>query len=122
MTTRSPPFRLSPTACPLRAGRITTVVFPSGCVSVEEGVEIQLQSGRRCSKVVNFTGFVGGSFPALPRRSVPIGKDLFAPARMPLEAFNVYTRQLLVSYHGTSQGHATHRSAGGRMTRWERAA
>jgi hypothetical protein len=31
-----------------------------------------------------FTRFAGGSFPALPRRFVPVRKDLFAPAGMPL--------------------------------------
>ena len=31
-----------------------------------------------------FTGFAGGSFPFPPRRFVPFGKDLFAPAGMPL--------------------------------------
>jgi hypothetical protein len=35
---------------------------------------------------------------------------------MPLQAFTGYARQLLVSYHGESQGRATYRCAGGRMT------
>jgi CubicO group peptidase (beta-lactamase class C family) len=66
-----------------------------------------------------FTGFAGGSFPATPRRFIPIRKNLFAPAGMPLAAFNGYSRQLLVSYHGVSDGHPTYRCAGGRMTRRE---
>jgi CubicO group peptidase (beta-lactamase class C family) len=68
-----------------------------------------------------FTGFAGGSFSAPPRRLVPIRKDLFAPAGMPLEAFNGIMRQLLVSYHGASDGHTNYRSAGGRMTRRDHA-
>ena len=66
-----------------------------------------------------FTGFAGGSFPAPPRRFAPIRKDLFAPAAMPLGAFNGYMRQLLVSYHGVSEGHPNYRCAGGRMTQRE---
>jgi len=68
-----------------------------------------------------FTGFSGGSFPVPPRRLAPIRQDLFAPAGMPLEAFNGYMRQLLVSYHGASDGHLNYRSAGGRMTRRDHA-
>jgi CubicO group peptidase (beta-lactamase class C family) len=68
-----------------------------------------------------FTGFAGGSFSAPPRRFVPIRTGLFAPAGMPLEAFNGYSRQLLVSYHGASDGHTNYRSASGRMTRRDHA-
>ena len=68
-----------------------------------------------------FTGFSGGSFPFPPRRFVPIRRDLFAPAGMPLQAFNGYSRQLLVSYHGVSNGRANYRCAGGRTTRREHA-
>jgi hypothetical protein len=68
-----------------------------------------------------FTGFSGGSFPFPPRRLAPLRKDLFAPAGMPLQAFNGYSRQLLVSYHGVSNGRASYRCAGGRMTRREQA-
>jgi CubicO group peptidase (beta-lactamase class C family) len=68
-----------------------------------------------------FTRFAGGTFPFPPRRFVPIGKDLFAPAGMPLQAFNGYSRGLLVSYHGVSKGRSNHRCAGGRMTRREHA-
>jgi len=68
-----------------------------------------------------FTGFSGGSFTFPARRFVPVGKDLFAPAGMPLQAFNGYSRNLLVSYHGISQGRANYRCAGGRMTRREQA-
>jgi CubicO group peptidase (beta-lactamase class C family) len=57
-----------------------------------------------------FTGFVGGPFTAPPRRYVPVGKDLFAPAGVPLEGLPSY---FLVSYHGG----AAYRCAGGRMTR-----
>lgn len=64
-----------------------------------------------------FTKFAGGSFPVPPRRFVPVGRDLFAPAGMPLQTFSGYARQLLVSYHGIRDGRATHRCAGGRMTR-----
>lgn len=66
-----------------------------------------------------FTGFAGGPVQAPPRRFVPIGKDLFAPAGMPLEAFSGYMRLLLVSYHGASDGRLSYRCAGGRMTRRE---
>jgi hypothetical protein len=68
-----------------------------------------------------FTAFSGGSFPAPPRRLVPVGKDLFAPAGMPLEAFTGYLRQLLVSYHGARAGRPRYRCAGGRMTRRDHA-
>jgi CubicO group peptidase (beta-lactamase class C family) len=64
-----------------------------------------------------FTKFAGGTFPIPPRRFVPIGKDLFAPAGMPLASFSGYARNLLVSYHDFSDGQAKYRSAGGRMTR-----
>ncbi len=66
-----------------------------------------------------FTRFSGGSFPVPPRRFVPVGKDLFAPAGMPIQAFDGYSRIMLVSYHGVGDGRATYRSAGGRMTRRE---
>lgn len=64
-----------------------------------------------------FTGFSGGLFPFPPRRFVPVRKDLFAPAGMPLQALDGYSRMLLVSYHGVGNGRATYRCAGGRMTR-----
>jgi len=57
-------------------------------------------------------GMSAGAMP--PRRLAPIGQDLFAPAGMPLEAFTGYSRQLLVSFHGTE-----YRCAGGRMSRRE---
>jgi CubicO group peptidase (beta-lactamase class C family) len=57
-----------------------------------------------------FTGFVGSSFTAPPLRYVPVGKDLFAPAGIPLEGLPSH---YLVSYHGG----AAYRCAGGRMTR-----
>ncbi|MBV8719822.1 MAG: beta-lactamase family protein [Chloroflexi bacterium] len=64
-----------------------------------------------------FSGFAGGSSPFPPRRFVPVGADIFAPVGVPLQAFNGYSRQLLVSYHGLSNGRAEYRCAGGRMTR-----
>lgn len=64
-----------------------------------------------------FTRFSGGSTAAPPRRFVPICENLFAPAGMPLQAFNGYSRIMLVSYHGVGQGRANYRCAGGRMTR-----
>ncbi|MEV6302598.1 serine hydrolase domain-containing protein [Actinoplanes sp. NPDC051861] len=57
-----------------------------------------------------FTGFVGGSFSSPPTRYVPVGKDLFAPEALPLDAVPSH---YLVSYHGG----AAYRCAGGRMTR-----
>jgi CubicO group peptidase (beta-lactamase class C family) len=68
-----------------------------------------------------FTGFSGGggSYPLPPQRLVSIREGLFAPVGMPLQAFNGYTRQLLVSYHGINNGRADYRCAGGRMTRRE---
>jgi hypothetical protein len=66
-----------------------------------------------------WTRFAGGSFLFPSRRCAPIRKDLFAPAGMPLQAFNGYGRNLLVSYHGLIDSRATYRCAGGRMTRRE---
>jgi CubicO group peptidase (beta-lactamase class C family) len=66
-----------------------------------------------------FTAFAGGTIAGPPRRYVAVGKDLFAPAGLPLAAFNGYLRQLLVSYHDIRDGRARYRSAGGRMTRRE---
>jgi CubicO group peptidase (beta-lactamase class C family) len=57
-----------------------------------------------------FTGFAGSPFTAPPQRYLPVGKDLFAPAGMPLEGLPSH---YLVSYHGG----AAYRCAGGRMTR-----
>jgi hypothetical protein len=57
-----------------------------------------------------FTGFAGGPFTAPPRRYVPVGKDLFAPAGAPLDGLPSYH---LVSCHGG----AAYRCAGGRLTR-----
>jgi CubicO group peptidase (beta-lactamase class C family) len=68
-----------------------------------------------------FTRFAGGAFPVPPRRFVPVREGLFAPAGMPLQAFNGYSRHLLVSYHGVSNGRAAYRCAGGRMSRREQA-
>ncbi|AYF76253.1 class A beta-lactamase-related serine hydrolase [Nocardia yunnanensis] len=64
-----------------------------------------------------FTAFVGGSIPVMTRRYLPVGKDVFAPAGLPLEMFTGYSRQLLVSYHDFRDGVPRYRSAGGRMTR-----
>jgi hypothetical protein len=64
-----------------------------------------------------FTGFAGGQVQFPPQRYVPIRKDLFAPAGMPLQAFNGEMRIILVSYHGVSNGRPNYRSAGPRITR-----
>jgi CubicO group peptidase (beta-lactamase class C family) len=64
-----------------------------------------------------FAGFSGGSIHAPPRRYLPLGGDLFAPAGMPLNAFNGYSRLILVSYHRGSNGRPHYRCAGGRITR-----
>jgi CubicO group peptidase (beta-lactamase class C family) len=64
-----------------------------------------------------FAGFSGSQFPFPSRRLVPVGDGLFAPAGIPLEAFKGYMRVMLVSFHGRTNGRATHRTAGGRMTR-----
>jgi CubicO group peptidase (beta-lactamase class C family) len=64
--------------------------------------------------------FSGGSFPFPARRFVPIRQNLFAPAGMPFQAFNGYSRMLLVSYHGASNGRSSYRCAGGRMSRREK--
>jgi hypothetical protein len=68
-----------------------------------------------------FTRFAGSSGPFPPRRYVSIGRDLFAPAGLPLEAFDGYSRILLVSYHGVRDGRPDYRCAGGRMTRRDHA-
>jgi CubicO group peptidase (beta-lactamase class C family) len=64
-----------------------------------------------------FTGFSGGTYPMPPRRFEPVGRDLFAPAGMPPTALRGYSRQMLVSYHGVTDGRPAYRCAGGRMTR-----
>lgn len=64
-----------------------------------------------------FRGFSGGAVTAPARRFVPVRKDLFAPVGMPLQAFNGYSRILLISYHGFADGRPSYRCAGGRMTR-----
>lgn len=64
-----------------------------------------------------FTKFAGGAFPAAASRWVPVGEGLFAPAGLPLDALEGHARQFLISYVGDEKGHATHRCAGGRMTR-----
>ena len=86
---------------------------------LEERVTYEPQDGVQ-ERIVS--RFAGGSFQAPPRRLAPIRENLFAPAGMPLQAFNGYTRQLLVSYHGLSGGRAVYRCAGGRMTRREHVA
>jgi CubicO group peptidase (beta-lactamase class C family) len=66
-----------------------------------------------------FTRFAGGRFQFPPQRYVPLRKDLFAPAGMPLQAFSGEMRIALVSYHGVSDGRPNYRTAGPRMTRRE---
>jgi hypothetical protein len=70
-----------------------------------------------------FSQFSGGMFASAipPRRFVPVGENLFAPAGMPSQAFSGYSRHLLVSYHGIEAGQAKYRCAGGRMTQREQA-
>jgi hypothetical protein len=58
-----------------------------------------------------FAGFSGGATQDPPRRYMPVGKHLFAPAGMPLNAFNGYSRLLLVSYHAVGDGRPDYRSA-----------
>jgi hypothetical protein len=64
-----------------------------------------------------FTEFVGGTTAAPPRRLVPVGPGLFAPAGYPLATFDGYLRLLLVSFHDVRDGEARFRNAGGRLTR-----
>jgi hypothetical protein len=64
-----------------------------------------------------FTAFAGGSLPGPPRRYVPVGKDLFAPAGMPLAALSGYARRLLVSRHAAAGGMPGYRCVGERVTR-----
>ncbi|MFF0488096.1 serine hydrolase domain-containing protein [Nocardia sp. NPDC004068] len=64
-----------------------------------------------------FTAFAGGFLDAPPRRYVPVGPDVFAPAGMPSAALAGYSRQLLISYHGGDASAAALRCAGGRMSR-----
>jgi hypothetical protein len=68
-----------------------------------------------------FDNFSGGLYPFPPRRYTPVQKGLFAPTGMPLQAFNGYSRNALISYHGVIDGRARYRFAGGRMTRREHA-
>jgi len=67
-----------------------------------------------------FAGFAGATFPLPPRRFVPVGQNLFAPAGIDPAALRGYSRQLLVSYHRVGESGATYRCAGGRMTRRDR--
>ncbi|WP_327003651.1 beta-lactamase family protein [Dactylosporangium sp. NBC_01737] len=64
-----------------------------------------------------FTGFAGGPFVVPPMRYAPVGRDLFAPAGMPVGELDLTSRQYLISYHGDTGDGPTHRCAGGRMTR-----
>jgi CubicO group peptidase (beta-lactamase class C family) len=59
----------------------------------------------------------GGQFPTPPRRLVTVGDGLFAPAGAPLDMFNGLGRVALVSFHGLTDGRASYRSTGGRMSR-----
>jgi CubicO group peptidase (beta-lactamase class C family) len=67
-----------------------------------------------------FAGFAGATYPLPPRRFVPVGRNLFAPAGIPPSALSGYSRQLLVSYHDVGPSGAIYRCAGGRMTRRDR--
>jgi len=62
-------------------------------------------------------GFMGGVTAFPPLRLVPVGERLFAPAGIPLDAFEGFGGRMLVSFHGDTAGQPTHRLAGGRMSR-----
>lgn len=64
-----------------------------------------------------FTAFAGGATSAPPRRYLPVGPGLFAPAGYPWETFDGYLRLLLVSYHDVVDGRARFRNGGGRLAR-----
>jgi hypothetical protein len=67
-----------------------------------------------------FTEFSGGGYIFPPFQLVPVRKDLFAFAGMPLESLGyIAGRYALVSFHGDADGRPTHRNMGGRMTRRE---
>ncbi|MEC3914490.1 serine hydrolase domain-containing protein [Nocardia sp. CDC160] len=88
-------------------------------VCVEDGVLAETATYEPADETQRriVTAFAGGNVPVISRRFVPVGKDLFAPAGLPLEKFTGYSRQQLVSYHGIQNGKARYRSASGRMTR-----
>ena len=62
-------------------------------------------------------GFTGGITPFPPHRLVPVGERLFAPAGVPLAAFDGFGRRMLVSFHGGTNDGPMYRMLGGRMTR-----
>jgi hypothetical protein len=62
-------------------------------------------------------GFTDGQWPMPPYRLVPVGDHLFAPAGMPLHAFNGFGRGMLISFHGESRGRYAYRMFGGRISR-----
>jgi CubicO group peptidase (beta-lactamase class C family) len=64
-----------------------------------------------------FTQFSGGQFPFPPYRLTPVSDGLFAPAGVPLEAFNGTSRIRLISFHGGRNGRPEYHNFGGRMTR-----
>ncbi len=60
----------------------------------------------------------GGLTSVPPRRLVAVGDGLFAPAGVPLGAFNgLIGRRMLVSFHGRSNGRPQYRMSGGKMAR-----
>ena len=85
---------------------------------VDDGLEerVVYEPADRSQEAI-FTAFAGGSFAAPPTRYVAVGENLFAPAALPLDTLDGHARQYLTSYLGDEDGHPTHRSAGGRMSR-----
>jgi CubicO group peptidase (beta-lactamase class C family) len=72
------------------------------------------------AQAATLRGF-GGMSSAPPRRLVAVGEGLFAPAGVPLEAFNgVIGRRMLVSFHGGTEHRPEYRMFTGKMTRRER--
>jgi CubicO group peptidase (beta-lactamase class C family) len=60
----------------------------------------------------------GGMSSTPPRRLVPVGDGLFAPAGVPLEMLNgLIGRRMLVSFHGGANGWPEYRMSTGKMTR-----
>ena len=64
-----------------------------------------------------FTGFVGGAFTAPPQRYVPVGKDLFAPAGLPLDGLPPALSGLLSRWGGVPMRRRPDDPASVRLTR-----
>jgi CubicO group peptidase (beta-lactamase class C family) len=63
--------------------------------------------------------FSGGNFPPPPQRLVAVGDGLFAAADAPPDSLKGLGRMFMVAFHGDVNGHAAHRSQGGRLPRWD---